>query len=826
MAWRYSRRMTLFPGFRVNLSARGVSTTIGVPGASLNFGKNGIYLNTGVPGTGFYNRTKLHFGRENGIDNSSSQNDSNPYFFVPDAIKNEVKPDISEITSVGLKDLQATIIAMLSERQELTEALDLGRRELRDVKTRVWLLGIVPYSKKLFKKATRNGENDLNDAQESVAEIERQLSECSLRLDVGFERDESALLWKDVERTFARVSSVRRTWCITDRAYIDRFRTRSYAETQVERKNLNVRADSLSFFRPRISVPHFENASGTHLYFFSAFIVIFNSESNFAILDYSELKFEYCKTTFVETEAVPSDSKVEGYTWKYVNKNGSQDRRFTNNYQIPLVAYANISILIGNRLNEVYTFSHAESAYDFANALFLFQKSIGHSEGSNSQNKRHSESEGSSRSKREERSSGTKGNSDSSNSEKFRKVLGVSDNATLAEIRAAYVELVKQYHPDKVAMLGIEIRNIAESKTKEINAAYVALCEILGGSDKSSRQPDSRKPPEESYEDLDAFRKMFDERNFAFGRELSTRMIQIRNIIADVGQGISDIFEIIDCDARSERLTLVLNQVSDFCTSQQALIQKQRDILVANLSNFQSDCKRVEFYTTYLEQLESNLQKPLSGFVEVGLAQARAFLPRIIEKKEFLQVRNTRVETLSAEVRFLVHLESITWADHDESIDFAKRENLNLIALIPGLKSQRKHTISVLTALFVEANLVEAIEPLCDLLSEQIETSNAMRARNALIRFGASTLPSVRKLLLDGKWSVRMYAVQILSLINDQSIPEIFEKRKLFEGSKKVQAAMVEGVEFLKGARAIEDCMYIPKADDRAFKIGVQSELF
>ncbi len=53
------------------------------------------------------------------------------------------------------------------------------------------------------------------------------------------------------------------------------------------------------------------------------------------------------------------------------------------------------------------------------------------------------------------------------------KVLGVSENATQEEIRAAYLELVKKYHPDKYA--DNPLKELAGEKLKEINQAYEML---------------------------------------------------------------------------------------------------------------------------------------------------------------------------------------------------------------------------------------------------------------------------------------------------------------------------------------------------------------
>lgn len=54
----------------------------------------------------------------------------------------------------------------------------------------------------------------------------------------------------------------------------------------------------------------------------------------------------------------------------------------------------------------------------------------------------------------------------------WHKILNVASDADPQEIRRAYKTLMSQYHPDKVAALGPELRDLCERKTKEINTAY------------------------------------------------------------------------------------------------------------------------------------------------------------------------------------------------------------------------------------------------------------------------------------------------------------------------------------------------------------------
>lgn len=59
-------------------------------------------------------------------------------------------------------------------------------------------------------------------------------------------------------------------------------------------------------------------------------------------------------------------------------------------------------------------------------------------------------------------------------------VLNVSPSATPDEIRQSYRTLVSQYHPDKVATLGAELKAVAERKSKEINVAYEEAKRVRG----------------------------------------------------------------------------------------------------------------------------------------------------------------------------------------------------------------------------------------------------------------------------------------------------------------------------------------------------------
>ena len=54
-------------------------------------------------------------------------------------------------------------------------------------------------------------------------------------------------------------------------------------------------------------------------------------------------------------------------------------------------------------------------------------------------------------------------------------ILGVPRGASAEELKAAYRRRMAEYHPDKVAHLGAELRALAEKKAKAIHSAYERL---------------------------------------------------------------------------------------------------------------------------------------------------------------------------------------------------------------------------------------------------------------------------------------------------------------------------------------------------------------
>lgn len=101
---------------------------------------------------------------------------------------------------------------------------------------------------------------------------------------------------------------------------------------------------------------------------------MYTNDQNFAIIGIDELSLTFSSVSFTETGTVPRDSKVTDKTWAKVNKNGTPDKRFKNNYQIPVVRYGRFRFSNSTGVNEEYQISNFEAAEEFGNAFEEYRK--------------------------------------------------------------------------------------------------------------------------------------------------------------------------------------------------------------------------------------------------------------------------------------------------------------------------------------------------------------------------------------------------------------------------------------------------------------------
>ena len=88
------------------------------------------------------------------------------------------------------------------------------------------------------------------------------------------------------------------------------------------------------------------------LFFLPDFLLVVHDD-NVGAVAYDQLSIVWQDSNFIEEGTVPGDTTVLFHTWKHPNKSGGPDRRFANNYQIPVCLYESIHLTSTNGLNEL-----------------------------------------------------------------------------------------------------------------------------------------------------------------------------------------------------------------------------------------------------------------------------------------------------------------------------------------------------------------------------------------------------------------------------------------------------------------------------------------
>jgi hypothetical protein len=370
MSWRFRKRVKIIPGIYLNLSQKGISTTIGPRGLSVNLGPNGSYLNAGIPGTGISNRIPLH-NTNHHVPAEKAKEIADKLRYLLDQTYDDStqirSQDIDHLTSPGLASLKDTIIAAHKEHAELSTIL--SGKELQKSATDVKLNRL---RKSIFKFLYKKRILRLTDESQVLGEELLELVEQQklATVDLQIHNDETFdALYRNVERAYQLLTSCKRIWDVTSSKEINRIQSRSAASTEVRRAPVraNIEDSELIIIK---SVPlKLENKNGGDLYFYPGFVIVHEQKLDFAILDYSEFSVGFEYVQFIESEPVPSDAQVIGQTWHKVNKDGSPDRRFTGNYRIPITKYGQLNFTSPTGLNEQYHVSNAEYAKLFYEAL-------------------------------------------------------------------------------------------------------------------------------------------------------------------------------------------------------------------------------------------------------------------------------------------------------------------------------------------------------------------------------------------------------------------------------------------------------------------------
>lgn len=373
---RFRKSFRLFPGARLNLSKTGVSLSLGAPGATLNLSHRGVRTTAGIPGSGLsysasISDTEGLSGRGAAAPDAEYRDDV-PAVWAPGSWQGSVvrykSGPTATLTSASLADLRELMCSAKTQKEEAqsrltdTEAKIAGLRgEQKSKSFFLWSWA--------FKGRLAALPDLITEAEDEAEELRQWVSGSGVPVNTTFDENVARAVVALVS-AMEKATKCSAIWDITTKQGVDR-RERSAATTAVERERISVSRRHTPWVN---DADHpgclFGNANGDPLIFYPGFLLVDGGEKNGpALVSYQDLSVTYDISPFLEEGSIPDDAVVVDKTWAKVNKNGSPDRRFKDNYQIPVVAYGTLELRTQAGLHEVYQFSHAGIGMAVATSL-------------------------------------------------------------------------------------------------------------------------------------------------------------------------------------------------------------------------------------------------------------------------------------------------------------------------------------------------------------------------------------------------------------------------------------------------------------------------
>lgn len=179
--------------------------------------------------------------------------------------------------------------------------------------------------------ASKEYETAKSKAESLIYSFDNTLSESIKERYTAF--CEAFNAFKQSKRVWRILSSTRNT------------ERKSSAGTTIQKSPIDLGSSTFDFLSQKDPVPVFPSSQGDFYYFYPSFVIKGKSISDFSVVPIDKVSLLYRPTRFVETGFVPTDSRKVNTTYRYVNKDGGPDLRYSNNPSFPVLLYGDITIL-------------------------------------------------------------------------------------------------------------------------------------------------------------------------------------------------------------------------------------------------------------------------------------------------------------------------------------------------------------------------------------------------------------------------------------------------------------------------------------------------
>lgn len=321
MPW-YLRKYVSIGPVRFNLSKSGIGTSVGVKGFRVGVRPNGkSYVHAG--------RYGLYYRQELGNIHQTESVVTNE----TDVLNQTDTVDFKSVASTELKS---------ATKKDLLNQLNKSYKAFRfDYLSAVLflILLIVVWKESDLIRILVISLGIIISITVAVWESRRR----TIKITYEFDNDRFEPFEKIIN-AFNDIANNRKIWSMINSRHLyntHESKLNSGASNLVDRKSATAGEGKPPWVKTNISIPAIKMGIRS-LYFIPDGILVYD-QNGVGFVDYEDLIIEYDTTRFIEQHP-PRDSKIVGNTWKYANVGGGPDRRFKNNYQIPICLYGELKI--------------------------------------------------------------------------------------------------------------------------------------------------------------------------------------------------------------------------------------------------------------------------------------------------------------------------------------------------------------------------------------------------------------------------------------------------------------------------------------------------
>jgi hypothetical protein len=286
-------------------------------------------------------------------------------FLIPGTREEFGTGDIGQMTSPGLASFKALLEATRQRR------LEIGAETARAKLQLIWAwalraIGWISLASVVVPGFRRSAQTALDTRRAEIAVLKANMVESVVSVDFDMDT-EVGPPHHAMHDAFEAMRACGAVWSIDSTQRIDRAKARSFAGTVVQRHPARLARGAhplVGTSEAPLTVAFSGGRSVAH--FYPGFVLVAARDAGaFALVDLRDLEIQYTDMHFTECEALPHDATLVGKTWAKANKDGSRDRRFSNNRELPIARYGEVHLAGPGGLRETLMVSRHEPGMAF-----------------------------------------------------------------------------------------------------------------------------------------------------------------------------------------------------------------------------------------------------------------------------------------------------------------------------------------------------------------------------------------------------------------------------------------------------------------------------